>query len=212
MALTVEDGTGLSTAESYLSVAEMRDRAIRLGLGYVADVGSADDADVEAALRRATTLVDAVYGERFIGARRTVDQALEWPRASAHPTGLGLGWVMPPVGALAALHGYYAVGNRLRGGPGGYVGVSPRPTASLPAEGLPRALQDAVAHAAARELASPGSMAPDEYAGVVTRESIGPISVTYEGGRGSGGGFPPIVETILRPILMNGTSVPLGRA
>src|SRR5687768_9190680 len=80
MALIVEDGTGLSTAESYISVANADSyHSVR---GNTTWTGV--DSLKEAALRRATTYIDGRYGARFTGTRRLArDQALMWPRSDA---------------------------------------------------------------------------------------------------------------------------------
>lgn len=39
-----------------------------------------DDAAFEVLLRQATTVIDRLYGGRFIGTKETVDQTLQWPR------------------------------------------------------------------------------------------------------------------------------------
>jgi len=75
VSLTVEDGTGLSTADSYISTAD--------ALTYHAAMGNtawaaATEAAQEIALRRAAQYLDTEY--RFRGTRRNNTQALEWPR------------------------------------------------------------------------------------------------------------------------------------
>jgi len=76
MALVVEDGTGLETANSYVSLAECStyhtDRANSDWIG--------DDAVKEAAIIRATQYLDNHYRSRFLGYRGSEAQALEWPR------------------------------------------------------------------------------------------------------------------------------------
>lgn len=79
--LIVEDGSGLPNAESYVSVDDCGLYAAAHGLPF--DVGS-PETDAEAALRRATTWIDATYRDRFTGRRRNGrQQALEWPRVNA---------------------------------------------------------------------------------------------------------------------------------
>lgn len=79
MALIVEDGTGLATADSYVSEAD--------ATAYFADRGSptawtgASSANREAALRYATAWLDGRY--RWVGAVVRSTQALRWPRCSA---------------------------------------------------------------------------------------------------------------------------------
>lgn len=80
MALIVEDGSGLSTAESYVSVAECDT--------YFAALGNETWADVEnkeAALRKATQYIDSQY--RFRGDKGSIAQALSWPRFSVEYDG-----------------------------------------------------------------------------------------------------------------------------
>lgn len=82
MALEVEDGTGKADAESYVSVTEAEQYASLYGH---ADFGAAVEADQEAALRRATRALDALYGSRFPGAKLNGRaQALQWPRSDAY--------------------------------------------------------------------------------------------------------------------------------
>lgn len=80
MALIVEDGTGLATAEAYASVAELQ--AHRPRSSFSIPVG-ATDAQIEAALIRATAAVDGYMGSRWPGLRLTSAQALDWPRSGA---------------------------------------------------------------------------------------------------------------------------------
>lgn len=83
MTLIVEDGTGLETAESYVSVAEAD--TYHLARGNAAWTGS--DTIKEAALRRATTFIDSSYRSRWVGtAVNGRDQALAWPRTDAVDT------------------------------------------------------------------------------------------------------------------------------
>lgn len=56
----------------------------RMGRTEWADASSVER---EAALERATTLIDAIYGHRFVGVRASLDQDNEWPRISAHIRG-----------------------------------------------------------------------------------------------------------------------------
>ncbi|UNK39375.1 hypothetical protein MNR02_06620 [Shinella sp. H4-D48] len=79
MALIVEDGTGLANAESYASVAEFKAYAGKVGYDYTTPAYS--DTQVEQALRRATTWIDARYGPLFQGRWATTTQRLEWPRS-----------------------------------------------------------------------------------------------------------------------------------
>lgn len=77
---TVEDGTGLAAADSYISV-DYAD-AYHLSRGYTAWSGLSETAKQQAIVR-ATDHMDAVYGTRFRGAIKTTTQALAWPRYDA---------------------------------------------------------------------------------------------------------------------------------
>lgn len=81
MALVVEDGTGLATAESYISAAD--------AVTYATNIYGASDTFVvasltvqEIALRRAAQTLDAIYSERWKGIRIKGGQGLDWPRSS----------------------------------------------------------------------------------------------------------------------------------
>jgi hypothetical protein len=86
MTLVVEDGSGLSTAESYISLAGANTR--HTAFGNTAWTGT--DAAKEAALRRATAHMEQAYRQRWKGARLTQDQALSWPRYNALVDGFAL--------------------------------------------------------------------------------------------------------------------------
>ena len=78
MALVVETGSGLATAESYISVDDTDT--------YFADRDSptswtgADTDTKEDALRIATQYLDALYHHRWLGIRSSITQRLSWPR------------------------------------------------------------------------------------------------------------------------------------
>lgn len=80
MALTVEDGTGVAGAESYVSVADCADYATARGLTFPVS----PENEAEAALRVATAWIDGKYRTRFPGSRTNGrSQGLEWPRTDA---------------------------------------------------------------------------------------------------------------------------------
>lgn len=77
MTLIVEDGTGLSTAESFCSIAD--------ATSYHAKYGneawlSQPDSEREIHLRRATQFLEAEFRGRWKGIRVKTEQALAWPR------------------------------------------------------------------------------------------------------------------------------------
>lgn len=76
MALIVEDGTGLSNAESFASVAFANTYHTNRGNA----LWTGTDAVKEAALRKATDYIQAKYYPRWGGSRMTDAQALDWPR------------------------------------------------------------------------------------------------------------------------------------
>lgn len=84
MALVTEDGTGLATAESFISVAD----ALTLLANHGRDTlfSAATTAQQEAALRNATLYLDAKYAIQYNGQVLTNDQALSWPRTNATKT------------------------------------------------------------------------------------------------------------------------------
>jgi len=76
----VEDGTGLSTANSYLSVAN----ADTYHANYTrsSDWSSATETIKQNALIVATQYIDAAYQGRWRGCKASASQALAWPRYS----------------------------------------------------------------------------------------------------------------------------------
>jgi len=81
MALIVEDGSGADDSESYVSVSDASNYATKWGYPWA----PTDTAAAEAALRRATSWIDAHYRIYFPGEKingRT--QSLEWPRKDAY--------------------------------------------------------------------------------------------------------------------------------
>ena len=79
MALIVEDGTGLSDAESFLSVADADSYFSKHG--EPSAWTAATTAAKEAALRLATQYLCTVYHQRWKSVRTYEEQALDWPRA-----------------------------------------------------------------------------------------------------------------------------------
>lgn len=76
MTLTVEDGTGLENADSYLSVADAD--AYHTKYGNTTWTGL--ESDKEIALRRATQYLDRRFDGRWLGTRVRERQALAFPR------------------------------------------------------------------------------------------------------------------------------------
>lgn len=82
--LTVEDGTGKTDADSYISTADAD--AYHDAIGNATWTGSA--AQKEHALRKATQYMQQVYFDRWDGYRKTSTQALDWPREDVQIKGL----------------------------------------------------------------------------------------------------------------------------
>ncbi len=81
MALIVEDGTGKSNADSYLSDADASTYHINFGSDAWAQEGS--EPKREKALRQATQYLQAHFEGRWIGIRANELQSLAWPRNHA---------------------------------------------------------------------------------------------------------------------------------
>ena len=75
-----EDGTGKTTATSYLTVAEFRQYWTNRGTVYPTDTppATAEDDKIKAYLNSATEFIDITF--RFKGIKVDEDQALEFPR------------------------------------------------------------------------------------------------------------------------------------
>lgn len=79
MSLIVEDGTGLPTAESYISVVDAS--AYHTAMGNAAWAALASDTLREQLLRKATIYLKGKYRSRWTGVRYSSSQALDWPRS-----------------------------------------------------------------------------------------------------------------------------------
>lgn len=78
MALVVEDGTGLASADSYLSVAGAD--SYHASHGNPSAWSSASTAAKESALQLATQFLDLTYGGQWLGVRIIETMSLDWPR------------------------------------------------------------------------------------------------------------------------------------
>ena len=77
MAVVVENGTGLSTANSYVAVSYVDAYFSARGNDTWGDT---DSAEKEAALIRATFSLDQKYRDLWLGVRKVSTQTLGWPR------------------------------------------------------------------------------------------------------------------------------------
>jgi hypothetical protein len=82
MSLVVESGAGLSTAESYVSVADADAYHALRGNTTWADLDTLEQK--EPALVRATDYMIQVYRQRWKGVRMQAEQALDWPRSGVY--------------------------------------------------------------------------------------------------------------------------------
>lgn len=81
MALTSEDGTGVSGSESYYAIAGIDAYwAARTHNPLAAIWAAATTAKKEGAAREATAFTDATWGAFYLGTRKSYSQGLEWPR------------------------------------------------------------------------------------------------------------------------------------
>lgn len=87
MALIVEDGSGLATAESYISVADATAYFALRGNASWATIAS--DTIREQLLRQATDYMEGYYGQAWKGLRVGLTQALSWPRADVELPDVG---------------------------------------------------------------------------------------------------------------------------
>lgn len=106
MALTVEDGSGIPGAESYVDVAVLQAFAAARGYSLPADV-----ATLEQVLRLGTEFIET-YWKQFKGDRKAdpVDQGLQWPRINVVIDGFTVSDTTMPVPLLnATAHAAYEI-------------------------------------------------------------------------------------------------------
>lgn len=78
MALIVEDGTGLTDADSYISLVDARAYALKYGYSL-----SIDDAAADIELRKGALYI-GLFESSFSGRRLSDSQSLAWPRVNAY--------------------------------------------------------------------------------------------------------------------------------
>lgn len=153
MALIVETGSGLTNADSYVSLTDANTYHVARGSStWTASVPS--DAVKEAALIKATDFIDARYRDRWKGRKNTSAQALTWPRTGA---------VIDGDGSEGFVAGFGPVTN-------GFL---------ISSDTIPELLKRAVSELALRSLAE--ELAPDvgPGAGSITQKKVGPLEVSY---------------------------------
>lgn len=95
MSLIVEDGTGLATAESYISVADAG--TYHTNRGNAAWAALSTDTIREQCLRKATDYMIQAYTDRWQGVRYVAEtQALDWPREGVVVNGEEVAYTVVP--------------------------------------------------------------------------------------------------------------------
>lgn len=97
MAFTVEDGSGLAAANSYVSVADARSYAVDRGLTLPTDALACEQALVKAA-----DYIDNHYENRLQGRTVSAEQSMQWPRTSVYVDGRLLAYTAVPARVIAA--------------------------------------------------------------------------------------------------------------
>ncbi len=78
----VEDGTGLTTANSFTAVAEADDYVANYATSAVAAIWNAlSTSDKQLYLRQGSSYVDLTYTPRWLGRKTTQYSGLSWPRS-----------------------------------------------------------------------------------------------------------------------------------
>jgi len=83
MAFTVETGAVVAGANAYMTVAQYRTHHTDRGKVVLNTTLGQTDADVQAAIIKATDYIDKRFGRRFRGERKQRQQELEYPRTDA---------------------------------------------------------------------------------------------------------------------------------
>lgn len=99
MTLVVETGTGLSTAESFATVAQADTRLSGFGDTLWPTMS---EAEKEQALRRATAFMEQQYRQAWRGTRLLRAQALSWPRYGVCVDGFTVESSVVPAEVIAA--------------------------------------------------------------------------------------------------------------
>lgn len=102
MAFLVENGTGTSGANAYVSVAYYR--AYHAERGH--DVSAQTDSQIQAYIIRATDFIEKRFGDRWRGTRSTLVQSLGFPRMGVVIDGITISSDMMPTLLLSATAEY----------------------------------------------------------------------------------------------------------
>ena len=83
MAFTLEDGSGVTGANAYISVTFADEYHSDRGKTAWDGGGAVTVAQKQTAIIKASDYIDIRFGRRFVGFRQLKDQGLEWPRLDA---------------------------------------------------------------------------------------------------------------------------------
>ncbi len=83
MAFVVEDGTRITLANAYMTVAQWKTHHGDRGQTSATD-GTYSDTEIQGGIVNSTDYIDKRFGRRFRGWRSTKSQGLEWPRTDAY--------------------------------------------------------------------------------------------------------------------------------
>jgi hypothetical protein len=171
VALTVEDGTIVTGAESYISASDAT--TYHTNRGNTAWTGT--DAVKEAALRRAAAYLDGHYRKRWKGARvYPLTQAMEWPRAGVEVVDEQVYYDTPPSFYDSEYSGFLAITT------------------------IPQRLKDAQCELALRALSGPLA---DDLSASVRREKVDVLETEYAPGAKPGQIEYQIVDQLLSDFL-----------
>jgi hypothetical protein len=84
MSLVIEDGSGLANAQSYVTIVDVAN--------YAAAFGLTPPTSPNAAIMTAMRYLEGMFYDRWVGVKKTENQALSWPRAYATKRD---GWAVP---------------------------------------------------------------------------------------------------------------------
>jgi hypothetical protein len=150
MTIIIEDGTGVATAESYLSVADAD--SYHAARGHL-DWDALDTEDKEIYLRQATDYLTQAYRLRWKGYRTHSTQALDWPRANVQ---------LPDVSFTYAGYGAYVPFNQVPT-------EVQRACAELALKAVDGPLAPDIERSVSREVVGPIDITYDPAAPLVTR-------------------------------------------
>lgn len=179
--VTVEDGSGVAGANSYVSVADWKAYAVNNGWDYAGAGEGATaytDDQIGAALIRAATWLDAAYYSRWPGVPTYLaEQPMAWPRKAG-----------------CIIQGQFVASDYL-------LTVTDARGIPIAVDAIPLPLIRAQNEAAWRELQAAGTLAPDvDAGGAIKKMEAGSVAIEYRDGAPKAQSFPAI-DGILAPLI-----------